>query len=115
MSHHKVAYEDIIRASGHRVTKQRIVILDAVCDAGKHTTLGEIYARVRAVDPSVDRSTLYRTLKLFIELGLVVSAEPGNLLRDRKIASTSSSGLPGVWRGTGNRSEPAARNVRSGL
>ncbi|MDZ4765182.1 MAG: transcriptional repressor [Chloroflexota bacterium] len=78
MSHHKVAYEDIIRASGHRVTKQRIVILDAVCDAGKHTTLGEIYARVRAVDPSVDRSTLYRTLKLFIELGLVVSAEPGN-------------------------------------
>jgi len=58
--------------------RQRIVILDAVCDGGKHTTPGEIYARVRAVDTSVERSTLYRTLNLFIELGLVVSAQPGD-------------------------------------
>jgi len=78
MSHHHMAYEDILRAAGHRVTKQRILILDAVCDGGSHTTLGEIYARVRVHDPSIDRSTLYRTLKLYIELGLVVLAEPGD-------------------------------------
>lgn len=77
MSHHQTAYEDILRAAGHRVTRQRILILDAVCDGGKHTAFGEIYARLRAVDPSIDRSTLYRTLKLFIRLGLVVSAKSG--------------------------------------
>jgi Fur family ferric uptake transcriptional regulator len=78
MSHHKTAYEDILRAAGHRVTRQRILILDAVCDGGKHTTLGEIYARLRAFDPSIHRSTLYRSLRLFTEVGLVVSAQPGD-------------------------------------
>lgn len=78
MSHHQTSYEDVLRAAGHRVTKQRILILDAVCDGGSHTTLGEVYARVRQHDPTIDRSTLYRTLKLFVGLGLVVSAEPGD-------------------------------------
>lgn len=78
MSHHRIAYEDIIRAAGHRVTPQRIHILDAVCDGNGHTTLGEIYARARAFDKTIDRSTLYRTLKLFTELGLVVSADKGD-------------------------------------
>jgi Fur family ferric uptake transcriptional regulator len=78
MTHHNIEYEEIIRAAGHRVTPQRIYILDAVCEGGGHTTLGEVYARVRQVDPSIDRSTLYRTLKLFVELGLVVSADTGD-------------------------------------
>jgi Fur family transcriptional regulator, ferric uptake regulator len=33
---------------------------------------------VRQVDHSIDRSTLYRTLKLFVDLGLVVSADTGD-------------------------------------
>jgi Fur family transcriptional regulator, ferric uptake regulator len=78
MSHHFTDYHSVIRTAGYRVTKQRILILDAVCDGGGHTTLGEIYARVRVEDPTIDRSTLYRTLKLFVTLGLVVSADPGD-------------------------------------
>lgn len=78
MTHHNMDYEGILHAAGHRVTRQRIDILDAVCEGGGHTTLGEIYARVRQVDESVDRSTLYRALKLFVELGLVVSADTGD-------------------------------------
>ena len=78
MSHHRIAYEDIIRAAGHRVTPQRIHILDAVCDGNGHTTLGEIYVRARTFDKTIDRSTVYRTLKLFTELGLVVSADKGD-------------------------------------
>jgi Fur family transcriptional regulator, ferric uptake regulator len=77
MTHDTIDYEAIIHAAGHRVTPQRILILDAVCDGGGHTTLGEIFARVRHEDRSIDRSTLYRTLKLFVELGLVVSADTG--------------------------------------
>lgn len=78
MTHDTMDYEDIIRAAGHRVTPQRVLILDAVCQEGGHTTLGEVYARVRRVNPSIDRSTLYRTLKLFLDLGLVVSANTGD-------------------------------------
>lgn len=78
MTHHTMDYEEIIRMAGHRVTPQRILILDAVCEGDGHTTLGEIYARVRQLDQSIDRSTLYRTLKLFVDLGLVVSADTGD-------------------------------------
>jgi Fur family ferric uptake transcriptional regulator len=77
MSHQTTEYERIIHAGGHRVTPQRLLILDAVCEIGGHTSLGEIYARVHQVDPTIDRSTLYRTLKLFVDLGLVVSADTG--------------------------------------
>ena len=78
MTHNTTDYEDMMRAAGHRVTPQRILILDAVSEGGGHTTLGEVYARVRRVDSSVDRSTLYRTLKLFVDLGFVVSANTGD-------------------------------------
>lgn len=77
MSHYTTDYEEIIRAAGHRVTPQRVFILDAVCEGGGHTSLGEIYTRVHQLDPTIDRSTLYRTLKLFVDLGLVVSADTG--------------------------------------
>jgi Fe2+ or Zn2+ uptake regulation protein len=78
MSHHRLDYEAILRRTGHRITPQRLAILDAVCDAGGHISLGAIYARARHVDPSIDRSTVYRTLKLFVTLGLVVSADTGD-------------------------------------
>lgn len=77
MTHNHIEYEEIIRAAGHRVTPQRRLILDAVCEGGGHTTLGEIYARARKLDPAVDRSTVYRALDLFVQLGLVVSADMG--------------------------------------
>jgi len=78
MSHYKLNYEDVIRAAGHRVTNQRVLILDAVCEGAGHSTLGQIYARTRMMDRSIDRSTIYRTLKLFVELGLVLSADTGS-------------------------------------
>jgi Fe2+ or Zn2+ uptake regulation protein len=75
MSHETMDYEGVLHAAGHRVTPQRVMILDAVCDGGGHTTLKQVYTRVTHMDDTIDRSSIYRTLKLFVELGLVVSAE----------------------------------------
>jgi Fur family ferric uptake transcriptional regulator len=75
MSHENMDYEGILHAAGHRVTLQRVMILDAVCEGGGHTTLKEISARLHRADPTIDQSSVYRALKLFVELGLVVSAE----------------------------------------
>ena len=77
MSHQKIDYVDIMRSNGFRVTPQRLHILDAICEGQGHTTLGEIFARVRQKDATIDRSTLYRTLDFFVELGLVVAADTG--------------------------------------
>jgi Fur family ferric uptake transcriptional regulator len=55
-----------IRGCGYRATPQRIAILAAIA-AGRHQGLGEIKARC----PQVGTVTVYRTLDLFSELGLV--------------------------------------------
>ena len=78
MSRHSNDHQAVIRAAGHRVTPQPVLILDVVCESGGHTTLDEVYARVRQLYSAIDRSTPYRTVKLFVELGLVVSADSGD-------------------------------------
>lgn len=77
MSHHLLHWEHILKTTGHRVTRQREIILDAVCAAGGHTSFDDIYGRTRDRDRSVDRSTVYRALHLFVEVGLVVEAKSG--------------------------------------
>ncbi len=77
MTHHEQRWEARLWAAGHRVTRQRSIILDAVCDGDGHTSLAEVYARVRAVDRSIDRSTIYRALNLFVSLGIVLQADTG--------------------------------------
>ncbi len=75
MTHDTMDYEGIIRASGRRVTPQRVMILDAVCAGGGHTTLKQVYRRLHRMDATIDQSSVYRTVKLFVELGLVISGE----------------------------------------
>jgi len=78
MTHDTIGWEQALRRAGHRVTRQREIILDAVCAGGGHTPLGEVYARAHRQDPALDRSTVYRSLKLFMELDLVVAADTGD-------------------------------------
>lgn len=77
MTHHLLHWEHLLKKTGHRVTRQRVIILDAVCAAGGHTSFDDIYGRTRDRDRSVDRSTVYRALHLFVEVGLVVEAKTG--------------------------------------
>jgi Fur family transcriptional regulator, peroxide stress response regulator len=54
-----------------RMTPQRSVILDEVKGSDRHMTAGEIYERVRKKYPSMAYGTVYRTLHLFAERGLI--------------------------------------------
>lgn len=75
MTHHLLNYVERMHEHGYRVTPQRRLILDSICEGGGHTTLEEIQARVQARDPGVNLSTIYRTLDFLCELRLVVAAE----------------------------------------
>ena len=59
-----------LRKSGLRLTPQRQLILRAVEELG-HSTPDEVLARVRAQASAVNASTVYRTLEVLEELGLV--------------------------------------------
>jgi Fur family ferric uptake transcriptional regulator len=63
---------------GYRMTPQRMMILSAVEKADNHISAEEIYAQVRARYPHVNVSTVYRTLDLLKELGLVTETDMGD-------------------------------------
>lgn len=60
-----------LRASGLRWTPQRAVLLDVLAGLDGHVTGSQIVDRCRAVDPSTTPSTVYRTLDVLEELGIL--------------------------------------------
>ncbi len=77
MTHQERNYAAHIRRRGYRVTPQREMILDAICEGGGHSSAEEIYGRVQAKAPAVNQATVYRTLDFLHKLGLIVAAEIG--------------------------------------
>ena len=75
MSHHTIDYVERIRESGYRMTPQRQIVLDAVCEHGGHATASEIYESVNEQQPAINRATVYRILDFFCELQLVAKAD----------------------------------------
>jgi Fur family transcriptional regulator, ferric uptake regulator len=59
-----------LRGSGYRLTPQRELILDAVDTLG-HATPDEVLAEVRKKSSALNVSTVYRTLEVLEQLGLV--------------------------------------------
>jgi len=59
-----------LREQGYRLTPQRQLVLAAVEKLG-HATPDEVFAEVHAQSSAVNVSTIYRTLEVLEELGLV--------------------------------------------
>jgi Fur family ferric uptake transcriptional regulator len=62
---------EALRARGLRLTAQRQLVLEAVRKLG-HATPEQIHGAVREVAAGVNISTVYRTLELLEEIGLVI-------------------------------------------
>jgi Fur family ferric uptake transcriptional regulator len=56
---------------GHFLTSQRRLLLELIRDSEGHLDAKELYQRARATDESIGWATVYRSLNLFKELGLV--------------------------------------------
>ena len=63
---------------GYRLTPQRLMVVKAVEEADSHISAEEIYLQVRAIYPHMNISTVYRTLELLGELGLVTETDMGD-------------------------------------
>ena len=66
-----------LRKQGYRLTPQREMIVQAIAHAGRHVTAEEILKQVQARTTAVNVATVYRTLELLAELGLVSRADLG--------------------------------------
>ena len=63
--------------SGHRVTGPRLAVWNVVSSHHSHMTADEIASAVRIDDPTVNLSSVYRSLALFADLGLVRESRLG--------------------------------------
>ncbi len=59
-----------------RLTRQRQILLDLIDKTGQHLDAERLYQLAREQDPKLNRVTVYRTLKLLKEEGLVDELDP---------------------------------------
>jgi Fur family ferric uptake transcriptional regulator len=65
-------------AKGLRMTDQRRVVARVIGAAEDHPDVEELYARAVQVDPRISLATVYRTVKLFEEAGILDRLEFGD-------------------------------------
>ena len=63
--------QDSLRERGVRLTRQRRLLLDLIDNSGLHLDAESLYQMAKEKDPKLNRVTVYRTLKLLKEGGLV--------------------------------------------
>ena len=66
------------RGCGYRITIPRQAILDVLSKTNKHLSAEDIYLQVHRVYPAVGLTTVYRTLELLINMGLVFNFDFGD-------------------------------------
>jgi Fur family ferric uptake transcriptional regulator len=73
---HKQIYE-FIEKKGLRKTAQRDAIIEAAFSTTEHYTAEDLLAMARKIETSVSRATVYRTLPLLVEAGLLKEMDFG--------------------------------------
>jgi Fur family ferric uptake transcriptional regulator len=63
--------ESLCIEKGMRMTEQRRVIARVLSQAQDHPDVEELYRRAHAVDPHISIATVYRTVRLFEESGII--------------------------------------------
>ena len=69
------AIEEKCKKKGVRLTEQRKVIAQVMADTKDHPDVDELHKRVSEVDKKISIATVYRTVKLFEESGILEKHE----------------------------------------
>jgi len=68
---------ETLQEKGHRLTPQRMLVIEALHDADQHISAEEIYEHLHSRYPYANISTVYRTLELMKKLDLVTETDFG--------------------------------------
>lgn len=67
----KIDIEALCAEKGLRITEQRRVIARVLGDAEDHPDVEALHERASAIDPGISIATVYRTVRLFEEAGIL--------------------------------------------
>ena len=74
----KIDIEALCADKGLRITEQRRVIAQILSEAEDHPDVETLHERASAVDPKISIATVYRTVRLFEEAGILERHEFGD-------------------------------------
>jgi Fur family transcriptional regulator, peroxide stress response regulator len=63
---------EALREAGHRITPQRTAVAEVLVRSVTHPSVESIYEELQPRFPSMSLATVYKTVALFVELGLVL-------------------------------------------
>jgi Fur family transcriptional regulator, ferric uptake regulator len=67
----RIDVEALCNEKGLRITEQRRVIARVLSEAEDHPDVEALHARAAAIDPGISIATVYRTVRLFEEAGIL--------------------------------------------
>jgi Fur family ferric uptake transcriptional regulator len=67
----KIDLEALCNEKGLRITEQRRVIARVLSEADDHPDVEKVYERASAIDAGISIATVYRTVRLFEEAGIL--------------------------------------------
>ena len=67
----KIDLEALCHEKGLRITEQRKVIAQVLGDSEDHPDVEKLHERAAAIDPGISIATVYRTVRLFEEAGIL--------------------------------------------
>ena len=62
---------DRLRAAGYKITPPRLAVIEVIEHEGEHLNPAEILTRAQVIYPQTGRATVYRTLELLTQIGVV--------------------------------------------
>jgi len=78
MSHAYIDVEALCADKGLRITEQRRVIARILSESEDHPDVETLHERASAIDPKISIATVYRTVRLFEEAGILARHEFGD-------------------------------------
>jgi len=66
-----------VRRAGCRMTRQREMVLRALCELDGHASAESVHERIAAGNPRIHLSTVYRTLEKLRDLGILSQIDLG--------------------------------------
>jgi len=81
-----------LKQRGVRLTRQREILLELIDKSGQHLDAEQLYLLAKQVDPKLNRVTVYRTLKMLKEGGLVDELDLMHVVGDQHYYETRMKG-----------------------
>jgi Fur family transcriptional regulator, ferric uptake regulator len=69
MTHEEIVHR--LRYAGYKITPSRLAVLEVIEQKGEHLNPNEILEQAKGIHPAIGRATVYRTLELLTQLGIV--------------------------------------------